>query len=84
MSNTANTKFIDLSREEQKADVHNRFQYREGAGWYTSEGLFAGKNEADVIAALIDLEDAEINAVGDCMTGFCTMQPKLEHFTRKT
>ena len=79
----ANTKFIDLSREQQTAEVHRRFQFRQGSGWHTIEGVFAGKDEADVIAALIDLEEAEINAVGDCMTGFCTIQPKLEEFVRK-
>ncbi|ADW18144.1 hypothetical protein Despr_1996 [Desulfobulbus propionicus DSM 2032] len=83
MSDSNNTKFIDLPREQQLAEVHSRFQYREGSGWYTGEGVFAGRDEADVIAALIDLEDAEINAVGDCMTGYCPLQPKLEDFVRK-
>ena len=45
-------------------------------------GVFAGKDEGDVIAALIDLEDAEINAVGDCMSGCCMVQPKFEDFVR--
>ena len=79
----AEKKFIDLAREQQLAEVHSRFQFREGLGWHTVDGVFAGKDEADVIAALIDLEEAEINAVGDCMTGFCTIQPKLEDFVRK-
>jgi hypothetical protein len=83
MSGTANTKFIDLPREEQIAAVRSRFQFRQGSGWYTAENVFAGKNEADVIAALIDLEEAEINAVGDCMSGFCQLQPKFEDFVRK-
>jgi len=78
-----NTKFIDLPRKQQMADVHSRFQFRQGSGWHTAEGVFAGKDEADVIAALIDLEEAEISAVGDCMTGFCTIQPKFEDFVRK-
>ena len=78
----AATKFIDLPREEQLAEVRGRFQFRQGSGWYTTDGLFAGQDEGDVIAALIDLEDAEINAVGDCMTGCCLMQPKFEDFVR--
>ena len=58
-------KFVDLSREMQLEEVTTRFQYRKGAGWFTPEGSFAGKNETDVIEALIDLEEAEINAIGD-------------------
>lgn len=79
----ANTKFIDLPKEQQLAEVRSRFQFREGSGWRTDDGVFVGKDETDVVAALIDLEEAEINAVGDCMTGFCTIQPKLEDFVRK-
>ena len=78
----AEKKFIDLSREQQLAEVHSRFQFRQGSGWYTAGGVFAGKDESDVIAALIDLEDAEINAVGDCMSGCCMVQPKFEDFVR--
>ncbi len=82
MSGTANTKFIELPKEQQIAEVHQRFEYREDLGWYTKEGSFAGANEGDVIAALIDLEEAEINAVGDCMSGFCQIQPKFEDLVR--
>lgn len=83
MADTTNTKFIELPREQQIAEVEQRFQFREGLGWYTKEGTFAGINDNDVIAALIDLEEAEINAVGDCMSGFCVVQPKFEDFVRK-
>ena len=44
--------------------------------------IIVGAAVDDVIAALIDLEDAEINAVGDCMSGCCMMQPKFEDFVR--
>ncbi|MGE4560208.1 MAG: hypothetical protein AB7E77_08405 [Desulfobulbus sp.] len=83
MSGTLNTKFIDMPREQQVAEVCKRFQFREGSGWHTVEGTFAGADEDAVIAALIDLEEAEINAIGDCMTGFCVVQPKFEDFVRK-
>ena len=76
-------KFIDLTREQQREQVSNRFQFREGAGWYTPEGIFAGRSAEDVIAALIDLEEAEINTMGDCMTGCCMVPPRLEDFVRK-
>lgn len=83
MSDTLQIKFMELPREQQIAEVQKRFQFHEGDGWYTKEGTFAGVSEEDVIAALIDLEEAEINAVGDCMTGFCMVQPKFEDFVRK-
>lgn len=83
MSYSAQTKFIDMPREEQIAEVRNRFQFREGSGWYTRDGAFAGAHEDDVIAALIDLEEAEINAIGDCMTGFSVIPPKFDNFVRK-
>ena len=76
-------KFIDLALKEQKQEVHSRFQYRPDSGWFTAEGMFVGSSEEEVIAALIDLEEAEINSVGDCMTGFCVVAPKLEDFVRK-
>ena len=76
-------KFVDLSREEQTAAVRSRFCFRPDQGWCTPEGAFVGKDEGDVIAALIDLEEAEINAIGDCMTGCCMVQPRLEDFVRK-
>jgi hypothetical protein len=79
-----NEKFVDLDRKEQMEEIQARFHYREGAGWYTPEGVFAGKNEADVIAALIDLEEAEINAIGDCMGGCCMLSPRLEDFVRNS
>ncbi|MGD9947976.1 MAG: hypothetical protein AB7U29_05790 [Desulfobulbus sp.] len=83
MSDTLNVKFIELPWEQQIAEVQKRFQFREGDGWYTMEGDFAGINEKDVIAALIDFEEAEINAVGDCMTGFGMVQPSFADFVRK-
>ena len=83
MSDTSNVKFIELPHDRQVAAVRERFQFRDQQGWFTEEGIFAGANEEDVIAALIDLEEAEINAVGDCMSGFCMVQPKFEDFVRK-
>lgn len=76
-------KFIDLPLIQQEEQVLNRFQFREGAGWFTPEGVFAGRSTEDVIAALIDLEEAEINTIGDCMTGCCMVPPQLEDFVRK-
>lgn len=76
-------KFVDLTTEQQRESVKVRFQYREGLGWFTGEGIFAGANEADVICALIDLEEAEINAIGDCMAGCSMVSPRLEDFVRK-
>ena len=83
MAGTADKKFIDLSLEEQKAHVHEHFEHRQEDGWYTKKGEFAGANEKDVIAALIDFEEAEINSIGDCMGGICVIQPKFEDFVRK-
>ena len=79
-----NDKFVDLCQEVRIEEIKARFHYREGAGWYTPEGVFAGSNEADVIAALIDLEEAEINAIGDCMGGCSMLSPRLEDFVRKS
>ena len=76
-------KFIDLTLVQQKEQVNSRFQFREGAGWFTAEGFFSGRSTEDVIAALIDLEEAEINTIGDCMTGCCMVPPRLEDFVRK-
>jgi hypothetical protein len=76
-------KFVELTREQQMAAVKARFQYREGTGWFTSQGIFAGTTEAEVIDALIDLEEAEINAIGDCMGGCSMLTPRLEDFIRK-
>ncbi len=77
-------KFVDLTTEQQREAVKVRFQYREGLGWFTGEGIFAGATEADVIGALIDLEEAEINAIGDCMGGCCMVSPQLGDFVRKS
>ncbi|MCL2791193.1 MAG: hypothetical protein FWD79_11240 [Desulfobulbus sp.] len=76
-------KFIDLSDEQRMEVVRSRFRYRQGSGWFTPEGVFAGASEADVIAALIDLEEAEINAIGDCMGGCAMIAPRLENFVRR-
>ncbi|WP_028579929.1 hypothetical protein [Desulfogranum japonicum] len=76
-------KFISLSREAQEKHVQEHFKYKESSGWYTADNEFAGSTIGDVIAALIDLEDAEINSIGDCMSGFCVTPPKLRDFVRK-
>ena len=76
-------KFVDLPADQQIEAVRNRFQWREGTGWFTAEGTFAGAREAEVVAALIDLEAAEIAAIGDCMGGCCMVAPKLEDFVRR-
>ena len=76
-------KFIDLTREQQMEQVQSRFQLQGDEGWFTPDGVFVGRSAADVIAALIDLEEAEINAIGDCMTGCCMVPPRLEDFVRK-
>lgn len=76
-------KFVDLSLDKQLESVRKRFQWKEGAGWFTTDDVFAGSSEADVIAALIDLEAAEISAIGDCMGGCCMVAPRLEEFVRK-
>jgi hypothetical protein len=79
-----NDKFVDWTKAAQIEAVKARFQYRKGAGWFTPEGIFAGKNETDVIGALIDLEEAEINAIGDCMGGCCMVSPQLGDFVRNS
>lgn len=76
-------KFVDLSLDEQLKTVRKRFQWKDGAGWFTADGIFAGSSEGDVIAALVDLEAAEISAIGDCMGGCCMVAPRLEEFVRK-
>jgi len=76
-------KFVDLTGEQQREAVNSRFRFQENAGWFTPEGVFAGRSAEDVIAALIDLEEAEINTIGDCMTGCCMVPPRLEDFVRK-
>lgn len=76
-------KFVDLSPQEQRQRVREHFRFRQGTGWFTADGEFAGAADEDVIAALIDLEAAEIDAIGDCMSGCCMVQPKLADFVRK-
>ncbi len=77
-------KFIDLPEDEQRSYVHEHFTFdAKQEGWLNNEGLFCGRHEDDVIAALIDLEDAEINSIGDCMSGYCVTPPKLADFVRK-
>ena len=76
-------KFVDLSVDEQLESVRKHFQWKEGVGWFTIDGIFAGSSEVDVIAALVDLEAAEISAIGDCMGGCCMVAPRLEEFVRK-
>ncbi len=76
-------KFVELSPDEQHKHVAEKFEFKKEKGWFTADGLFAGRSTEDVIAALIDLEDAEINSIGDCMTGFCVTPPTLEQFVRK-
>lgn len=76
-------KFVDLPPEEQLEQVKARFHYRPGKGWFAPEGLYVGQDSGQVIAALIDLEAAEIEAIGDCMGGCCMVPPKLEDFVRK-
>ena len=76
-------KFVDLSLDEQKEAIRNRFEWRKGVGWFTAEGIFAGSGEEDVIAVLVELEAAEISAIGDCMSGCCMVAPRLEDFVRK-
>lgn len=76
-------KFADLPRQRQESEVCARFQYREGSGWWAAEGYFVGAGTSEVIQALIDLEAAEIEAIGDCMGGCSMVSPKLEDFVRK-
>jgi hypothetical protein len=76
-------KYVDLSLDEQLETVRKRFQWKKGVGWFTADGVFVGSSEGDVIAALIDLEAAEISAIGDCMGGCCMVAPGLEEFVRK-
>ncbi len=76
-------KFVDCSVEEQQAFVRNTFSFTDHKGWFSNEGIFVGLTIEDVIKALIDLEHAEINSIGDCMTGFCVTPPKIEDFVRK-
>lgn len=76
-------KFIDKTQEEQQAYVQQNFTYTDNQGWFSQDGEFAGMSLEDVVKALVDLEDAEINSIGDCMSGFCVTPPKLSDFVRK-
>ena len=76
-------KFIDKTQEEKQTYVQQHFTYTENQGWFSLEGEFAGVTLEAVVQALIDLEDAEINSIGDCMSGFCVTPPKLSDFVRK-
>lgn len=74
--------FVTWSSEQQRRYVEDNFFFRPGAGWFNGEGDFCGLSCADVIAALIDLEYAEINSIGDCMSGFCVTPPNLTDFVK--
>ena len=76
------SKFVDLSPNEQKTFVAAHFSYKNG-NWFDEQGEFAGASTTEVIAALIDYEHAAINAIGDCMAGFSITQPKFSQFVRK-
>lgn len=76
--------FAALSPAEQLQHVHTAFRYESASGWWSADGIFAGKTEGDVIAALLDLEDAEIAGIGDCMRGCPMITPKLQDFVRKS
>lgn len=76
-------KFIDKPQAEQHRYVQEQFVCKEGEGWFTAEGEYAGATVEDVVLALIDLEDAAINSIGDCMSGFCVTPPTLTDFVRK-
>jgi len=75
-------KFVELSPGEQKTFVEAHFSHKNGR-WLDQQGKFAGASATEVIAALIDYEHAAINAIGDCMAGFCSIQPKFSQFVRK-
>lgn len=75
--------FSTLSPLEQRQHVHREFRHDPAGGWWSADGVFAGKSEEDVIAALLDLEEAEIAAIGDCMGGCSMISPKLQDFVRK-
>lgn len=76
-------KFVDLSREKQLAYVCDHFIYKKGEGWHNSNDEFCGQTKDDVIRAMIDLEDAEINSIGDCMSGYCVTPPQFMDFVQK-
>ena len=72
-----------LSPVEQQQQVHQDFRHDPASGWWSADGVFAGKSEEDVIAALLALEEAEIASIGDCMGGCPMISPKLQDFVRK-
>ena len=74
--------FSTLSPAEQRQLVHKDFRYDQESGWWSADGVFAGKSEEDVIAALRELEEAEISSIGDCMGGCSMISPKLQDFVR--
>ncbi|WP_028584890.1 hypothetical protein [Desulfogranum mediterraneum] len=76
-------KFVQQDPAAQEAYVRAHFSYRPDQGWFSREDEFCGTSVAEVIRALIDLEDAEINSIGDCMSGYCVTPPKLSDFVRK-
>ena len=76
-------KFIDLPEGGKKEHIKANFVYKENQGWFTPEGEYAGADMNEVIRVLIDLEDAEINSIGDCMSGMCVTPPKLSDFVKK-
>ena len=75
--------FSSLSEAEKRQRVHAEFRYEPATGWWSADGVFAGASEDDVIAALLDLEEAEIAGIGDCMGGCPIVSPKLQVFVRK-
>ena len=75
--------FSSLPREQQLSRVREEFFYTDKSGWFSKDGLFVGRTEYEVIAALLDLEEAEIACIGDCMGGSPMIAPKLEDFVRK-
>ena len=75
--------FAAMSPAEQLQHVHAAFCYDAASGWWSADGIFAGKTEGDVIAAVLDLEEAEIAGIGDCMGGCPMITPKLQDFVRK-
>ncbi len=76
-------KFVNLSDSKKKDYINDKFIYKAEQGWFTPEGEYAGADMKEVIEVLIDLEDAEINSIGDCMSGMCVSPPKLSDFVRK-
>ena len=76
-------KFIDLPEEDKKDYIKAAFVFKEDQGWFSSKGEYAGADIEEVIKVLIDLEDAEINSIGDCMSGMCVTPPQLSDFVKK-